>query len=375
MVIGCLFLGGGCSLLAPSDRELSGGHGARAPTSGRAAGGRAAGGSGAAIGGASSGAAGAALGCQARDSCSGEGGFAGGAAGSKQADGGEPSENGGFGASGRASGGERSVGGAGAGEAGAGPDLCESTLCDVNAACTVRSGRAVCECRSGFRADGNTCVRYTSCLELHQAESALASGVYWMHADDKWGDVRMYCEMEVAGGGWTLALNEDTSFYVLTIGNSDGVVYWTNGVGAAYSTVPVTSDLMFDMSESDISGDAYLARVIVLSVPEGSRDQTLRQLFMGEPSYVDKEDNSNVSLEDAPLGCDALPDDMRQLVCGTPMITLGDRAANCDDPETPFAISGSSANAEPWHDCSGWPSAIAHDGYQHYPRNFRIWVR
>jgi hypothetical protein len=293
--------------------------------------------------------------------------------------------------------GSATLGGAGAGasagaEAGGaagsnGPvDPCVPSPCNAQATCTAGPTGAVCTCRSGFTGDGKNCQPFPSCDALHRAEPNLGSGVYTLRPQVALRDITAYCEMKIAGGGWTLAFNQGPSFDPLTTGLENANCYSSNCTSAAYAMVPMHADLMLDLSDGDIVGETFLARAIVTGAHANSRDKTLRTLFTTGPYFLEKEDNSNVTLDvhDA-LGCAAIPRDMSTLLCnpcgaaencGTSVIVLGDRDSACAAAsQAPFAIGASVSYSVPWTNCAGWPQAVNYGGFHFYPNNFRLWVR
>jgi hypothetical protein len=264
---------------------------------------------------------------------------------------------------------------------------CDPGSCDPGADCFEGSAGILCRCRSQFKGDGGVCARFVSCNDLHAGEPTLPNGIYTIRPASSPDEFVVYCDMATSGGGWTLVLNESPSFDPMGEGSTTDNCHDDNCTNRAYATVPVEADMMFDMRDGDITGDAYLARAVVLGVHSATVGKTVRTLFTTDRFFLEKEDNSNVFVTtDAPAGCSALPDDMRLMLCndcdaapcGTAVVTFGDRGSDSTCPEvqnTVFAIGGSYSYTIPWPNCAGWPQAPNSSGHHHYPDNFRIWVR
>jgi hypothetical protein len=239
----------------------------------------------------------------------------------------------------------------------------------------------------GGAGEAGTGAGFSSCKDLHTSDPTLLSGAYAIRPPSSGDTFLVYCDMETNGGGWTLVLNESASFDPMGKGITTDVCHDINCTNRAYSLVPVEADMMLDMRDGDIHGDIYLARAVVLGVHSASVGKTVRTLFTTDRFFLEKEDNSNVFVTtDAPLGCNALPDDMSRMLCnecdaapcGTAVVTFGDRGSESTCPEvqdTVFAIGGSYSYTTPWPNCAGWPQAPNSSGHHHYPSNFRIWVR
>jgi hypothetical protein len=145
---------------------------------------------------------------------------------------------------------------------------------------------------------------------------------------------------------------------------------------------------MLDMRDGPIAGNNQLARVVISGVKASTRGKTVLALFTAGPNYLEKEDNSNltVQLSGAATCADTLPQDMAALVCTScdaadttcqaPVIVFGDSDSSCVDPGTyTFAIGAADSYTSPWTNCAGWPQAPDLGGTSYYPENFRIWVR
>lgn len=316
------------------------------------------------------------------------GGHAGhGSAGAPEA-GGKPNAGGG-GSAGRAGGGGGNAGragGAGASGGAGAPAVCPGN-CAANATCAVVGGLVTCTCPNGYVGNGTLCARPLSCKELHLARPNLASGAYTIAPSAASAPFSAYCEMEAEGGGWTLILNEGPLFDPQTTGVAGAECYRQNCTSVAYSTVPLEADVLLDLSDEAVTGTNYLARVIVTGVAPASRGKTVSTLFNKGPNYLEKEDNSNltVRLSGTQSCVDTLPSDMAALVCNSctigsscdaPVIVFGDTDPGCvDNPQYAFAIGGAHSYSSPWANCAGWPQSPTLGGNSYYPTNFRIWVR
>jgi hypothetical protein len=190
--------------------------------------------------------------------------------------------------------------------------------------------------------------------------------------------------MTTQGGGWTLAFNQNVSFVPSEEGSLTSVCYAEACTNRAYSTVAIATDVMLDFDTLPISSNVYLARAVITGVHSTSRGRTLHTLMTTGPAYLEREDNSNISLTvNDPAGCAALPGEFAFLVCnecddpsgdpcGVPVLTLGDADSLCDDVK--FAIGASVSYTSAWGNCSGWPPG-PNWGLGGYPGYFRMWVR
>jgi hypothetical protein len=326
-----------------------------------------------------SGASGAAGG-EAPDSTAGQGGNAplGGGGGSKAGAGGSATAGGKAGAGGSAG------GKAGAGGSGGGGASCPAG-CASNADCSVVRGVATCTCRSGFIGNGKMCERPTSCSELHQADPDLPSGAYLIAPVTAAAPFMAYCEMVAEGGGWTLVSNAGVAFDQTTNGVAGAQCYRQDCTSLAYSTVPLDADVMLDVRDGALVADNYLARIVITGVASGSRGKTVHALINAGPSYLEKEDNSNlvVRLSGDASCAETLPTDMAGLVCTSctageacdaPVLVFGDSDPGCAETPFVFAIGGALSYSVPWDNCAGWPQKTTITN-QYYPSNFRIWIR
>jgi hypothetical protein len=58
------------------------------------------------------------------------------------------------------------------------------------------------------------------------------------------------------------------------------------------------------------------------------------------------------------------------------VLTFGDADVGCvDNPMFAFAIGGSENYTTGWGNCAGWPQQPNPGNVNHYPDNFRVWVR
>jgi hypothetical protein len=360
------------------------GAGGQVSSGGEATGGEATGGE--ATGGeATGGVGGKATGGAGGKATGGAGGTAGAAAGGQSGSAG--ARTGGAGGGGGRGGAAGAGGASGASSGGtAGAAATCPGKCDANADCRITAGAAVCTCKSGFVGDGQTCARPISCNELHQAAPNLASGQHVLKPSGASAEFTAYCEMAAEGGGWTLVLNEGPSFDPATQG-ANVQCYRQSCTSLAYSTVLLGSDVMLDVRDGAIVAANYVARVVITGVEARSRSKTVRALFRGGPFYLEKEDNSNVSVtlsgngtcsetftgDFGRLACDSCAGNAS---CSAPVFTFGDADVGCvEDPMFAFAIGGSENYTTGWGNCAGWPQEPNPSDVNHYPDNFRVWVR
>jgi hypothetical protein len=182
-----------------------------------------------------------------------------------------------------------------------------------------------------------------------------------------------------------LVLNAGIAFDQTTNGTAGAQCYRQDCTSLAYSTVPLGADVMLDVRDEAIVADNYLARIVITGVASASRGKTVRTLIETGPSYLEKEDNSNLVVRlNGNASCDeALPLDMASLVCTScaageaceaPVLVFGDNDPGCVETPFVFAIGGAVSYSEPWGNCGGWPQQPKITN-QYYPNNFRIWIR
>ena len=298
--------------------------------------------------------------------------------------GGRAGAGGNAGGGGRAGGGGNAGGGGKAGSGGTGA-TCPAD-CASDADCAVVAGVATCSCRSGFVGNGKSCARPISCNQLHLAEPTLGSGAYLIAPVAVQAPFMAYCEMVAEGGGWTLVLNADSGFDQTATGVSGAQCFRQNCTSLAYSTVPVSADVLLDVRNGAVVAENYLARIVITGVPTATRGKTVRTLISTGPNYLEKEDNSNlvVRLSGNDSCQDTLPSDLAALVCtscksGTacdaPVLAFGDNDPGCVDKPFRFAIGAANSYSVAWDNCAGWPQSPSVGDIRYYPENFRIWVR
>jgi hypothetical protein len=283
------------------------------------------------------------------------------------------------------SGGTGNAGGGGRAGSGGTGATCPAD-CASDADCAVVAGVATCRCRSGFVGNGKSCARPLSCNQLHLAEPTLGSGAYLIGPVAAEAPFMAYCEMVAEGGGWTLVLNAGSGFDPTTTGVSGAQCFRQNCTSLAYSTVPLSADVLLDVRNGALVADNYLARIVITGVAMASRGKTVRALISTGPNYLEKEDNSNlvVRLSGNDSCQDTLPSDLAALVCSSctagtacdaPVLVLGDDDPGCSDMPFKFAIGGADSYSVAWGNCAGWPQSPSVGDIRYYPENFRIWVR
>ncbi len=299
------------------------------------------------------------------------------------AEGGETSTSGGAAAAGTGgssapnAGGSAAAGAGGnaAGAGGGGPVTPNcATTCGPNGTCTTTAGAVRCVCQAGFVSEGMTCRRPRSCLELFRAQPTLPNGAYDLQPLAASASFKSYCSMTAEGGGWTLVLNRGTEFVPTSMGVATELGYEARGTNLAYSTVLLETDVMLDVRMDAIVREGQTARAIITGVQTKTRGRTLRDLFTTGPNYLEAEDNSNLVLKSS-IECQFSPTDLSPLFCDTPVIVFGDRDTSCNPASPTFAIGGARSHSQRWDNCAGWPQATVVVGAQHFPNNFRVWIR
>jgi hypothetical protein len=272
------------------------------------------------------------------------------------------------------------------GDAGASDPVCP-VACAEDQQCTATPNGPECRCVDGLVPDGEACRLPRSCDELHRYAPSLPSDAYALKPEAAQASFLAYCGMMLEGGGWTLVLNEGTSFDPTTNGVADAICYASSCTSIGYSLVVLNADVMLDVSNSPIANTTYTARVIVTGVHAMSRGKTIRTLFTTGPNYVEAENNSNVAvrMRDG-AECSTLPTDMAKLVCEkcdtadckVPVMVFGDAdgAAGCRTGAVPhLAIGAATDHDTSWNNCAGWPQDPNYAGDDFYPDYVRVWIR
>lgn len=259
--------------------------------------------------------------------------------------------------------------------------------CASKATCTNQPGSFSCKCPPHFqdtKSDGSVCDPYASCKALKAAEAEAVDAEYLIDPDGpgSTSPFLVYCDMTTAGGGWTLVFNAGTSFDPKAAGQTDQTGYMADATNLAFSTVPITGDIMLDASDSPITGESQRVRSVIQGVHASALNKTVDTLMNGaSPAFLDRDDNSNVTNIFASGDCASLKDwppdpadtqDYKAAICSKAVLTLADRN-NCDGK--PLSIGTYASSTTVNGNCAGWPQDPNAAATNYWPDHFRMWVR
>lgn len=238
------------------------------------------------------------------------------------------------------------------------PGGCPSDTVDVNGNATV-------------------CQPYQSCYELHQAKPSTPDGMHPIDPDGPGGNAPFdaYCDMttDIGGvvGGWTLLFNHGTGFNKANPG-TDGADCYNNSdcVNLAFSRVPIVAEMLIDADDVPIIGGSQGARTYVNGAQPPIPGKTLHYLFNNGANYnVELSDNLNLyNIFAAGYDCSTWGDYGDAICTANTQLVLTDSIVGCGSP--PFVLGTSNSM-----NCAGWPGNTGGAISNHWPENYRIWVR
>lgn len=254
------------------------------------------------------------------------------------------------------------VGGMADGQGGAGTDGGIATLGGEGGATSGGAGAS----------GGSSSTAPVTCATLLAEDEMRLSGPFALDPDGSGPQpsFQAYCDMDHAGGGWTLLGSFlDTTFDVDNTGSGVKPCYDEACINRAYSTLVLGRDLLIEWSDLAISGEAIDGRGTFSRIDATLSGRTLRDTFLATtPTFVQAPATTVTLTWFNGKSCSTWPNWGAAVCQNGIQVVLQDPACG---GAPPFHIGMGDSYTNVAGNCDGWPQTPGIN----FPHAYRFWTR